>query len=84
MSEETREGFDALNQMNRERKAKNLQEFDPEGWTRHTPWHYSRDLCGDRIDYWPSTTRHRWRGRVRIGGVMGFIKNQEAKNRKKT
>jgi len=31
------------------------------GWTRHTPYHWSRDLCGDRLDYWPSTGKWIWR-----------------------
>ena len=37
------------------------------GWTRHTPYHWSRVLCGERLDYWPSTGKWIWRGKKHHG-----------------
>lgn len=50
------------------------------GWTKHTPYHWSRDLCGDRMDYWPSTGKWRWRKRTFHGtpyDTARFIANRE-------
>lgn len=51
------------------------------GWVRHTPYHWSRDLCGDRMDYWPSTGKWRWRNKSFRGtpySTARFIINREA------
>lgn len=47
------------------------------GWTIHTDYHWSRDLKGHRLDYWPSRKKFRYRGRTRRGDVMRFIENKE-------
>ena len=70
--------YRAMREMDKERRDRNLAGADDEGWTKHTPWHWSRELCGSRIDYWPSRNRFRWCGRTRIGDVAGFIRNAEA------
>lgn len=52
-----------------------------EGWTRHTPHHYSRTLAGKRLDYWPSTNRWQWDGRIIRGAprdLNSFIRNRES------
>ena len=59
------------------RRERNLQGADPEGWTKHTEWHWSRDLCGSRLDYWPSRNRFRWKGKTYSGDVKGFIRKRE-------
>lgn len=51
------------------------------GWTKYTPYHWSRDLCGDRLDYWPGTGKWRWRDQSHKGtpyATADFIANQEA------
>lgn len=63
-----------------ERRAQNLANANPEGWTKHTDYHWSRTLCGDRLDYWPSRNRFRWRGKTRTGDVEGFIRNRESES----
>lgn len=71
--------FRALKEDRKIRRQKRLAEFVPCGrWTRHTDYHYSTALLGERLDYWPSSTRFFWRGKVRVGDVLGFIKNREA------
>lgn len=47
---------------------------DDGGWTKHTPYHWSRIVAGDRLDYWPSRKKFMFRGRVQRGVVMQFIK----------
>lgn len=61
----------------RERKAKNLSNADPTGWTKHTEFHWSRQLNGKRLDYWPSRNKFQYEGKVHCGDVDGFIKNRE-------
>jgi hypothetical protein len=75
MSDMTEE-FDFLKREAKLRKKANLQNANPEGWTQHTEFHWSRILQGDRMDYWPSTNRFRYRGVTRYGGVEGYIRNR--------
>lgn len=68
--------FNAMREMDRERKERNLAAADPAGWTVHTPWHWSRDLAGSRLDYWPSRNKFQWQGKVMCGDVQGFIRKR--------
>lgn len=36
-------------------------------WTEHTPYHWSRLVNGHKLDYWPSTKKWQYLGRVRRG-----------------
>ena len=36
-------------------------------WTKHTKYHWSRDINGERLQYWPSRKKWMWRGRVQRG-----------------
>lgn len=61
-----------------EQGKKNLANADLKGFTKHTPYHYSCDLLGDRLDYWPSRQKFRWRGQTYArwqykGSVQDFI-----------
>ena len=50
------------------------------GWTRHTEYHWSRALDGDRFDYWPSTGKWMWRKRRYHGtpyDTANFIAKRE-------
>lgn len=60
-----------------ERRRRNAAASDASGWTQHTEHHWSRELCGHRLDYWPSRKRFRWKGQTHTGDVNGFIKNRE-------
>lgn len=46
---------------------------DDGGWTKHTDFHWSRSINGERIDYWPSRKKWQYRGRVQRGDVAQFI-----------
>ena len=69
------EVFNAMREMDAERRSRNLAAADPTGWTIHTEYHWSRDLGGSRLDYWPSRNKFQWRGKVMTGDVTGFIRN---------
>ena len=75
MSEE----FNALKQLNKDRKKRNLESANSDGWNKHTPYHWSRQLGGKRLDYWPSRNKFQYDGKVMCGDVIGFIKNREQK-----
>lgn len=75
------EDFKFLKQMNKERKQRNLSAADPTGWTKHTEHHWSRLVAGKKLNYWPSRNKFQYDGgRVMVGDVVGFIRNQEKKN----
>jgi hypothetical protein len=59
------------------RKAKNLTNADPQGWLQHTEYHWSRQLNGKRLDYWPSRNKFMYEGKVMTGGIQGFIAKRE-------
>jgi hypothetical protein len=54
-------------------RAKALTEAPDDGcWTKHTPYHWSRMIDGDRLDYWPSRSKWQFRGKVRRGNILNF------------
>jgi hypothetical protein len=59
------------------RKKRNLAAANPDGWTKHTEYHWSRTLAGARLDYWPSRNKFQYKGRVMTGDVAGFIRKRE-------
>ncbi len=54
---DTGDDFREHRKQNKLRKAKNLVEFNADGWTKHTRYHYSKIEGNIRIDYYPSTKR---------------------------
>ncbi|MBQ1761918.1 MAG: hypothetical protein IIZ92_03340 [Aquincola sp.] len=51
---------------------------DDGGWTKHTDFHWSRTVEGQRLDYWPSRKKWQYAGRVQRGDVVAFIKKVSA------
>ena len=47
---------------------------DDGGWTKHTEFHWSRMVGGDRLDYWPSRKKYQYRGKVMRGDVMKVVR----------
>lgn len=60
----------------KKRKEKNLASANDEGWTKHTDYHWSCELNGKRLDYWPSRNKFQYNGKVMTGDVEGFIRNR--------
>ena len=50
------------------------QAADDGGWTKHTQWHWSRVVDGERLDYWPSRKKYQYRGQIRRGDVMRVVR----------
>lgn len=63
----------------RRRRQRNLAAADPAGWEQHTPYHWSRQLDGSKLEYWPSRRKFAYRGVVRRGDVGAFIRRYEGK-----
>jgi hypothetical protein len=50
---------------------------DDGGWTKHTQWHWSRMVNGERLDYWPSRKKYQFRGRIHRGSVQKLIQSTQ-------
>lgn len=69
-----KEKFDA----DRQRFMQQAMSSDDGGWTKHTQWHWSRVIDGQRLDYWPSRKKFQWQGRVMRGlRAMSKIKGNK-------
>ena len=71
------EAFRARREYDKERRSRNLKNADSAGWTIHTEYHWSRELNGKRLDYWPSRNKFMYAGRVMCGDVNGFIRRRQ-------
>ena len=67
MAGDMKDYFDDMKSLKKERKEQRISEFNPDGWTRHGEYHYSKKINGERVDYWPSTNKCQHRGRVWYG-----------------
>lgn len=38
-------------------------------WVKHTPYHWTCLLCGDKLQYWPTKNKWRWRHQTYDGAV---------------
>jgi len=72
------EMFNAMRARRKERRRAALASADPTGWTIHTSYHWSRLLGDKRLDYWPSTNKWQYDGRVMTGNVLEFISRKES------
>ena len=78
--------YDAIKEISREkfdqdraRFMSDAQAADDGGWTKHTPHHWSRNVSGQRLDYWPSRRKFQFKGKVRRGDVMAVVRAALAK-----
>lgn len=69
------EVFRDMTEADKQRRHANLKAAQKSilPWTKHTDVHWSLDLQGDRLDYWPTKNKFRWRNKTYHGGVTGFI-----------
>lgn len=74
MKQHSREKFDA----DRARFMAQAKASDDGAWVKHTEHHWSRQVAGKRLDYWPSRKKYQYDGRVSRGDVLAFIRKQEA------
>jgi hypothetical protein len=74
LKERSKAKFDA----DRQRFMDQANAKDDGAWTKHTQWHWSRMVSGQRLDYWPSRKKFQFGGRVQRGDVMRFIQAKQA------
>ncbi len=71
LSAHKKEKFDA----DRQKFLQDAISKDDGQWTKHTQWHWSRSINGERLDYWPSRKKFQFRGKVMRGlKLMNKIK----------
>lgn len=59
--------FNAMREATKKHRAEMLASADTEGWTKHTSYHYSRIFNGERIEWWPSGGKAKYRGSMVYG-----------------
>ena len=59
--------FREMRESTKAHRAKMLELANTEGWTKHTPYHYSRTFDGKRFDWWPSGGKGMYEGRMIYG-----------------
>ena len=40
-------------------------------WVKHTPYHWTCLLCGEKLQYWPTKNKWWWRGQTYDGAAVG-------------
>ena len=73
IKEHAKSKFDA----DREMFLKHAIANDDGEWVVHTQYHWSRDVAGHRLDYWPSRKKWQYKGVIQRGDVVRFIAKQE-------
>jgi hypothetical protein len=73
--------WDALKEHSKEKFDRDRTAFlekakkdDDGGWTKHTEYHWSRSVNGERLDYWPSRKKYQYKGKVKRGDVMRIVR----------
>lgn len=89
--EDVGEMWRSWNQMKKERRHAALKKFEQENWGQlirektgltfihHSTYHYSSELLGEQLHYWPSTNKWRWRRKNYNGRpyhLVSFINNR--------
>lgn len=52
----------------------------PEVWRKHTAYHWSIDINGERLDFWPTKDKFMFRGKCGVGDVDEFIAKIKQEN----
>lgn len=70
--------FRGMRKADAERRYENLEKAKQSAlpWKKHTDYHWSLTLQHDRLDYWPTKNKFRWRNTMYYGGVEGFIRKR--------
>jgi hypothetical protein len=74
MGDYWRDVREAAQQHRAEQHEKNRLATKDIDWREHTPWHWSADINGERLDFWPSKNKWMFRGKVSTGDVLEFIR----------
>ena len=77
--------WDADKKRRKDDRMREARASDLPGWTKHTEYHWSRMLNGQKLNWWPSTGRwsyglHGKRPHMHFGkqdDLLNFIRNRE-------
>ncbi len=61
------------------RRKKNSHSSRAVNFIKYTDYHFGYHLLHDKLEWWPTKNKWRWRNRTYSGNVHGFIKNIESK-----
>ncbi len=61
------EVFSVMKQNAKEHRAKMLERANTNGWDKHTEYHFSRIFNGERIEWWPSGGKAKFKGKMIYG-----------------
>ena len=70
--------FKAQRERVKQRKARRLESASDEGWEKHTHYHWYRFVNGHKMDYWPSTGKVQYKGKMMAYGKNRYKKIMEA------
>ena len=59
--------FNSMKAATKVHRAEMLEQADTTGWTRHTEYHFSRVFSGERIEWWPSGGKAKYKGSMVYG-----------------
>jgi len=78
MSKEDFEVFKDLRRERQEERRKRREEFKGgPGWKKHSETHYTYNLNGEKLQYWPGPKKFHFMGKTMHGDVEEFIRKQE-------
>ena len=74
--------FNAMKAQTKQHRADMLAKAETTGWTQHTEYHFSRTFGGDRMEWWPSGGKAKWRGKMiyghrRVNDLIAKLKGVE-------
>lgn len=75
----SREDWDGWKEGKQEKRKAQLAESDTSGWKECTPWHYQKMIGHNLINWWPSSRRWQYKGKMYYGtaeACKGFVKNK--------
>lgn len=59
--------FKKVQQAERSARLDKANAVDGGGWTKHTPWHWQRRVDGKLLNYWPSSWKAQYDGKMAYG-----------------
>jgi hypothetical protein len=78
--------WEEMKRQERQQRLEIANASDLPDWTKHTSYHWSRMVAGQRLNWWPSTARWSW-GKKKNGkpeifygrqdDLLNFIRNRE-------
>lgn len=72
---DTGDDYKVLTAINKQRKQENLEKAKHSKieWQKFTEYHWCTYIDKDRLDYWPSTRKFKFKNRIRVGDPEVFI-----------